>query len=761
MEAAKTERAVTPDLSAIRSGLLLFLQDPTSAGDLLPAIHSFKALADAAQLPEMAVAASNCVGVLEGISIDNRTELEMSIRFVLDQLADIEAFTLDPLTADDDFISKVSELVDESFKHLTDSSDGPQPVIAEYDSSFEVDDEILDIFRSEASELLSVISANLTIFTSTPDNQEALWEMRRAVHTLKGAAGIVGLDDASKLAHRIEDVLGRLVENSVPASPRLTELLRSSVTCLDNASAGKEHQAEVSDLLGGFDHITSDAQVKGDNAAPAAMRLKVPANEHTPAGKKDTTQPNSPIVRVSLDRLNELQAIVRDLALTRNRLAESLDKCAASTVTVPPNSEMFAGIESSLSDQLRLSRELQEKLEQIRMVRFGNLTTRFNRTVHVTCQEEDKKAEVIIENEDIELDTQIMDALVEPMLHLLRNAVVHGIETPEQRRMIGKPEKATIVIRVDRTDSELMVSVADNGRGIAIGNLKEKALTAGSISPQQAESMTDEDAVELIFLRGVTTAAKLNLNAGRGIGMAIVKENIENRGGSISVLSEAQKGTTFVVKLPLSSTPAKINDQQITEETPTAPAIEEKLTESTVEQKPAEPITENKRVEPSIDDWHSDPVVSNDMPADTVVPEKTDFEPSCATSSQLTVLIVDDSLLMRQTMCRVVEKAGWTAMSATDGREGLKLLRAGERPNIVITDLEMPNLDGFGLIQALKRDPQLSMIPVVMVTSRTERIHRDKAISLGAAKFLTKPVEGAELKSIIHKLCLAEAAETI
>ena len=153
----------------------------------------------------------------------------------------------------------------------------------------------------------------------------------------------------------------------------------------------------------------------------------------------------------------------------------------------------------------------------------------------------------------------------------------------------------------------------------------------------------------------------------------------------------------------------------------------------------------------------TEPIIS-ELPSKVFVNEIPTPSPKPVRSSELTVLIVDDSMLMRQTISKVVEKAGWAAMTAKDGREGLKLLQSGQMPDVVITDLEMPNMDGFGLIQALKGNPQLSSIPVVMVTSRTERIYRDKALTLGASKFLTKPVEGAELKSIIHHLCLAEAA---
>ena len=137
-------------------------------------------------------------------------------------------------------------------------------------------------------------------------------------------------------------------------------------------------------------------------------------------------------------------------------------------------------------------------------------------------------------------------------------------------------------------------------------------------------------------------------------------------------------------------------------------------------------------------------------------PEQPQFTPLPANDG-LTVLIVDDSALMRQTITKVVERAGWEAISANDGKEALIMLKTGKVcPNVIVTDLEMPVLDGLGFIEAVKRDLRFSQIPVIMITSRSERVHREKAFALGAAKFLTKPVEGSELKSIISSLCLVE-----
>ena len=440
------------DLSTIRNGVLLFLQDPASAGDLKIPIEKLTALsvgARTAGMPEIAEMALECKTRLEDLSQTDRSESERSLRFVLDRLVLIEARLFDGPTGEDLSFANISAFVDESFEHLTKAHQSEStPHEPGPDTEFEIDDEILEVFRTEASEILNAISSNLKILAEHPSEKEALWEMRRSMHTFKGAAGVIGLKDASKLSHRVEDLLGNLVENDLEANAPVIDLLNASVEHLNSLSEGGEPESGLDDVLQRFETL-----MQKNEGQPSAEDEPIGHSHEINAKpiKGDMPKPSAaPIVRVSLDRLYELQTIALELAIARTSLAENLDRLAKHSAGVQPNSEYLLKVEALLARQLTLSNELQEKLEQIRMVRFGTLSTRLNRAVHVTCQEENKSAELIVENEDTELDTQIIDALVEPLLHLLRNAVVHGVEPPEMRRMIGKPEKARIVVGVER-----------------------------------------------------------------------------------------------------------------------------------------------------------------------------------------------------------------------------------------------------------------------------------------------------------------------
>ncbi len=733
-------------LSRIRNGIIIFAQDRDSASHLDMPVRELAALSDDAVsfgLPKVGSLAADCIRSIEQMRTNGMADAEAGPRNVLDLVAEIEAALFQEQIIIDDVFAQISDSIDESFENLDlhnkkDANlEGSEPQIG-----FEIDEETAEIFRSEATELLDTITSNLEVLSERSDDEQALWSLRRCIHTFKGAAGIVGLHAASALAHRIEDLLGSNAIEQSKIEGDAVELIKIATECLNAmAACPSDEPAELRSIYSKFDRLLGKGV--GEEPHPNQIRQATQVKEPEPTvnGAATKRQP-TPIVRVSLDRLDELQKIILKLTLNRTSLATSFENVVSRIGVVTDDHDPFSNIGSLMEDQIRMTNELRFKLAQLRMVRFGMLSTRLGRAVHVTCHEENKKVEIVIENEDIELDTQVIDSLVEPLLHLLRNAVVHGIESPETRRMIGKPEKGKISIRVDQTDKDINVTVIDDGRGISVGKLKEKALSSGSLSQQLADSMTDEEAYDLMFLRGVTTAETLNLNAGRGVGMSIVRESVETSNGTISISSEPQKGTSFTIRLPLI---AAATAEPLPTVVPRAEVRKVEMPKFEVPKadvpKAEVPKFEVQKVEVSRAD----------------VPETISITPPLP-SDEISVLIVDDSALMRQTITKVVEKAGWKAVTAPDGRNALDRLKdAVIRPNIIITDLEMPGLDGFELLEALKNDPQLSDIPVIMITTRSDRMHREKARRLGAAKFLAKPFEGVELKAIIDHLCMVPA----
>ncbi|MBX3289446.1 MAG: response regulator [Acidobacteria bacterium] len=639
-------------LNGVRGGILMFAQNTAERSALEIPFRRVRTLSQSAAaldqkdiegqsilLSELIVFAAKHNGDLPGEYIRN----------ILDQISGIEALLAGIRMSQEDFTVGLSELVDSSFETLSprEETAAETPEFAEPDQSvddddnFEVDAELLEVFAEEAEDLLKNIETNLARLVSTPDDKEALWEIRRNAHTFKGSAGIVGLKRPSEMAHRVEDLLDRLVETEQDSHEGIIPLLFTATECLRSLAAGENTStlsATISTLYQDIDKVIEEienpqpkeALVQAAAATTAAQPASAAATEPETEKPRKAAETRS-IVRVSLDKLDDLVNIIRDLVVSRSVFEQKLsefdhqiddlhnatrrlqstnsrlevdfeaalletDRGTGTNLSVPgttrdslldPSVEQFDSLEfdrytefhqairelsetssdtfaintslealkedlgSLFDQQRRLIDAVQEKVMRIRLVAFGTLKTRLDRSVRVTCDEEGKKAEIFVENEQLEVDTQILDSLIEPLLHLLKNAVVHGIESPEMRRLLGKSETGRIGVKLTSEETHVVLTVSDDGGGIATGSLKDKAVTAGIISPQIAETMSDDDANELIFLPGLTTAQKLNLNAGRGVGMNIIKESVESHKGTISLSSVPHRGTTFTVRLPL------------------------------------------------------------------------------------------------------------------------------------------------------------------------------------------------------------------
>jgi len=653
-------------LSRTRAGLLILNQGGGSSDELAVSSFDLDSLGAEAlelELADVADRLADCKCWLDRITSGDQAFFSTSVHKALDQISFVEAALLDVPLGSDEFLDDVSGFVDASFENLDSRQIDTD--------AFEIDEETLEIFRIEAEDLLAGISHNVNNLAASPDDRNALWEVRRNAHTFKGAAGIVGMTAASQLAHRVEDLLDKMVEMQCGANRRVLELLnRSSVhlNSLMNGTPPNEDFAVPVDIE--FDSLIKAISTnKHPKSSPNHDKTSSPAAGNMPETKR---VPATPMVRVSLARLDELIRVSQGLIDNRSSLSSKL-----SSISLGGDADDYRSLEHLFEIQRTLTEEMQEKLLRIRMVRFGTLETRLSRSVHVTCQEEGKMAAIEISNPDIEIDTQIMDALVEPLLHLLKNAVVHGIEPAETRRLIGKPEKGLIRVSIAIDENDVIVSVEDDGRGISSVKLKEKAVSSGILSAEVAARMADFETWELIFDKGLTTAETVNLNAGRGIGMNIVRESVEGRGGSVSLSTEAQIGTTFTIRLP---------------------RIVQSLDAN------------NNRNDPK-------------------------------TTRQPVVLVVDDSASIRHHNVKLVEATGCRAITANDGAEALELLLSGAwHPDVIISDVEMPNMNGWELLEYVKTDENFGPIPVVMLTSLDAHEHQQRAAELGASEYAIKPL---------------------
>jgi chemosensory pili system protein ChpA (sensor histidine kinase/response regulator) len=815
---------------------------------------------------------------------------------------------------------------DQLFEDLTSETNASGDDLLEGFEDFEIDGEMMEVFALEAEDHLQNIAAHLSVLEKAPNNREALLEIRRSSHTLKGSAGIVGLKKISTLAHRVEDLLDYISENEIEGNKKVLELLLASMDCLESLTRGEnspELEQNMGEIYHRFDALLASLEQDEGEQISAVSKLQAAAeltasqvnigpmaaaesdeSAETAENTIHQTSPNSrSVIRVSLDRLDGLVKLVSEMVISRSvfeqrileleqqlkelnhtttRLRRSTSKLEvdfeARTLSnsfqgrrfnpSAPETAAFLSSPKGEFDTLELDRytdfhqttrelieatgdtsaihndldnimsdfgllfdtqrhlidEMQESLLRLRMVPFKSLAPRLHRTVRVTMNEEGKEADLFFENENIEVDTEIIDTFVEPLIHLLRNAVAHGIEPVETRQLLGKPARGKIRIKAYSEGTHIVFVISDDGRGISVQALKEKAVALRFISAEEARKMTDEESFSLVFLPGLSTAEKVNQISGRGLGMNVVKASINRRQGDIFVSSESQKGTSFTVRFPMSLAVTRVILIKAEEQIFAFPL---KLIKQVVEVSPMEmeAISRDKFFRHNDKNYklvHFNeiihfPVSSNrlhskiplllletlDKPCALMIdellrPEEVVIKPLGSLmrnvpdligatilgdgsvvpvldlvhllkkkiskgkkaktgegkqSEYVNVLIVDDSPSVRQVNSTLVKNAGWKPVVAKDGIEALEIIQAfRELPDIILTDVEMPRMDGYELLASLKRHENLSSIPVIMITSRAGQKHRQKAYDLGVSDYLTKPYEESALIERMKKL---------
>lgn len=674
-------------LASIRSSLLIVAQtgDASDLSSLDQELARLRNDARSAELADIETLAGDAILEMDSLAASPGSATATAFS-TLDIIAKIEQAVWQIRSSSEEFPDDVAGFIDASFSELVPI----EPKDTWICEDLEVDEETLDVFRTEADDLLGQIVHSLEILAASPSDNNALWEIRRHAHTFKGAAGIVGLTEAASVAHRMEDLLDKTVELRSPASSELTSFLSASADRLRSIVNATEAPANI-DLALMYDTALARLGTGTHHVAPEATVLAGNASN----ADQDAYRPSTPIVRVSLDRLDELVKLSRSLVVNRSALAERFAELQSPSGA--PD-ETISKLNSIFEAQLSLTDELHAKLLRIRMVRFGTLETRLNRTVQTTCSDEGKKARVELINADVEIDTQIIDSLIEPLLHLLKNAVVHGVESPDTRRLIGKSETGTIRVQIEADSEAVVLTVSDDGGGISVAKLKEKAIAAQIITSESADDLSDRDAMMLIFDRGLTTADSVNLNAGRGIGMSIVKEAVEKLGGTVHVESKPRLGASFTILMPV--------------------AVEQHAVRSSAD---AAEVAED----------HATPLV----------------------------LIVDDSASVRHQAVKIVEKAGLRTITANNGADALELLLNGTiEPDLILSDVEMPQIDGWEFLEYVKTDENFGHVPVVMVSSLDAAEHREHALSLGAADYLVKPFTDAAIAKIIEKIDIGVTA---
>lgn len=380
----------------------------------------------------------------------------------------------------------------------------------------------------------------------------------RVIHTIKGTAGCIGLGRIEATAHVGENILSLLRDGKI--APR-TELI-STLLALSDALRGVLRHLESHGAEGEVDHTALLAQLQtfqpaADTVAPPKQEDAGASTEHyglfepvesvsgpvsapgPEAAGRDATSVSDSSIRVEVTQLDRLMNLVGELVLARNQIIQN--------VSHPDPAALLAA-----SQRLNLiTTELQGSVMKTRMQPIGNVWSKFPRVVRDLAHELGKKIQLTMEGQDTELDRTILEAIKDPLTHILRNAVDHGLEFPADRHLAGKPEEGHLLLRAFHEGGKVNIEFSDDGRGIDVARVKAKAIERNLVTADQAGRLTEREAFQLIFLPGFSTAEKITNISGRGVGMDVVKTNIEKIGGSVEIHSAAGQGTTLKIKIPL------------------------------------------------------------------------------------------------------------------------------------------------------------------------------------------------------------------
>ncbi len=778
-----------------------------------------------------------------------------------------------------------------------------QDIDDDIDVSDTIDVDLFPIFADEAQELLPRLAAALRQWKAQPDHSIARAEVLRHLHTLKGSARLAGALRLGEMAHRLETLAERLGSELQPDTDleplqtafdaidaRFNWLRRSDsespgvlLVVPEQSSAAVAAAVAVAPLsaLAGLPLAQAPATVSARPGAAVRVRPELLDRLVNQTGELISSRARMESELLSLrgslqdlsGNLERLRHQLREIELQaetqmQSRLAQARDaelsfdplefdrftrvqeltrmmaESVSDVATVQRNLQRAAqSTEDSLVAQARLTRELQRDLLRTRMVEFEGISERLYRVVRQAAKETGKQVRLDISGGGIEMDRGVLDRMTTAFEHLLRNSVVHGIELPEVRRAAGKAAEGRIDIMLKHELNDVSVVFQDDGAGLDLALLREKAEAQGFIVP--GAPLSDQQAADLVFACGLSTVAQVTALAGRGVGMDVVRSEVIALGGRIETGSQAGLGTRFKLVLPLTTAVTQVVMLRAGELTLGVPShlveLVRRISSTELAQAYASATlrageqelafywagallqssphsyqtpgrshavvifrSAAQRVALHVDEvlGNQEVVVKNLGPQLARLPglagiaslasgavaliynpvalaavygsrvpawvhnqqpsavphRRAESSAASVPSSVPLVLVVDDSITVRRVTQRLLLREGYRVALAADGLQAIERMQQ-ERPTVVLSDIEMPRMDGFDLVRNIRNDPRLAALPVIMITSRMAEKHREHARALGVDHYLGKPYAEDELLGLlahyVHHAALA------
>jgi chemosensory pili system protein ChpA (sensor histidine kinase/response regulator) len=718
----------------------------------------------------------------------------------------------------------------------------------------QVDQELLAMFIEEAREILPEIGSELRAWQTNPKQTEHPDALQRALHTLKGSARMAGQAALGDAVHELEDQVVRSLKrksdepefetmfveldqisayfdeaigatpediiNQVPvvdaapaarATDRKAQYLRMRADTLDRLinEAGEISiiRSRMDRELTGFKQSSNDLTDSLTRLRTYLRELEIEAETQLQSRMSILQEANETFDPLEFDRFTRLQELTR-------MIAESVNDVATIQGGLLAN---LNHTEAALQQQSRMNRDLQQNLLGVRMLPFKQMSDRLQRVVRQTAREMKKKVDLVIDGESTDIDRSLLDKLGAPIEHLLRNAVAHGIETATERRNTGKSSSGTVTLKVRQENDEIQITVSDDGAGINLLRVKEKAIKNKLIEPNT--EVSEQVLMSIIFESGFSTADKVSQISGRGVGLDVVRNDISALGGRVELSSEFGKGTTFNINLPVTLSVAQVlvvrsgasyyalpvgiieQAQKIKRQDLIAAYAAEEIIWSE-KHYPIHYLANLVDHQEHLPDYHSynsvlllrvgsfnialhvDEVIGNEeavmkpigaqlarvpgivgatvtgdgsvmliinpvqlvaravLTVGTVTSAATPITEQVATKYR--VMVVDDSLTMRKVLSRTLEREGFEVIVAKDGIDAMQVLLE-ITPDAILTDIEMPRMDGFALARNIRDDARTAATPLIMISSRTADKHQNLAKEIGVNAFFGKPVQDEEL----------------
>jgi len=709
---------------------------------------------------------------------------------------------------------------------------------------------LLSTFRVEAIEHIETLNQSLLAMERTPEGAERQTHIQtafRAAHSLKGAARAVSIHDIERIAHAMETVLQQARDGSLTMSPDNCDLLYDSLDSIQTVL--EEGSTDTNDIVNRLRAVTN--QPAAEESTPAAAPAEM-ASTAGPIVQTDT-------IRVSVGKLDDLMAQIGELLVARISTDQRLGEIAAMrnqlgqwsktwreiSMILPRLSddsgeklvdilhrhademqavnEAFTHLDQSAkrdASQLNMVADnLQEQVRRVRMIPFSTISLALERVVRDAARSENKEINFTIEGQSTEIDKKVIEALKDPLIHLLRNAVGHGIENVAVREEVGKPACGNVRLKLNQRGSEVHISVIDDGAGFDL----EKLQAAYQAAYEGSDNGLDQS-MSVAFLPGISTVSSVTELAGRGIGLDVVRSQIEALQGRINVESTPGEGATIELMVPTSMAMTRgllvkamgeqyvlpllaveklvvvssfitvggkqmirIDDDPIPVvplaqvlERSTSPLdpnvqhlavilavadqrlamlVDEAVNEQELAVKPLDaPLKRVRNITGAALLGSGQPAIVLN-PADlirsarghhiTVAPIKpVDLEEV----HQPVILVVDDSITTRTLEKNILETAGYQVITATNGLEGLRKI-ADTPVDVVVSDIEMPEMNGFELARSLRDDPATRSTPIILVTSLERPEDRERGLRAGADAYIVKRgFDQQELLTTIYQL---------